>query len=439
MNPRLPMDWLRYLVTVGGREDEDGWRWKIDPGLRMGGFGPVAPEWSLIRLPGLRMPFLGILAAQPEVMGWGTQPEDLEPWLPDGAEFELVGGLGPLRPHRVPRAGRRARPRLPGADTRDHDPPRPRPRPAGAPRAAGRRRPDRCCCSTPLADRTPAEVPEDAAAWPGPVHGLDFTGHGGSTVPAGGGYTAEILMADADAALAHLGPCTVLGRGLGAYIALMIAGARPDLVRGAVLDDGAGLAGGGDSPGSVYVAAAARPRRHRARPVGADRASPVTSAPPTTPPPSSAWRSSSPASRARSRQRQVPPARGSTPSPPNPASPTSPVARGPRGLRPGLTGETEPRRRRGVGYGPHRRGHGVGFMRQPATSGVVDRRQKLVDSRSEISATRGPPPLWWIVARNSSTPVQTAPDLPHRSRRLARRTDGRAPTRPGRRASSAQE
>ena len=60
-------------------------------------------------------------------------------------------------------------------------------------------------------------------------------------------------MGDADIALAHLGPSTLLGRGLGAYIALMIAGARPDLVRGAVLDDGAGLAGGGENPGSVYI------------------------------------------------------------------------------------------------------------------------------------------------------------------------------------------
>src|SRR5438132_1110844 len=39
MNPRLPLDWLRYLVPIGAREDADGWRWKIDPMLRMGGFG----------------------------------------------------------------------------------------------------------------------------------------------------------------------------------------------------------------------------------------------------------------------------------------------------------------------------------------------------------------------------------------------------------------
>ena len=87
-----------------------------------------------------------------------------------------------------------------------------------------------------------------AHAWPGPVWALDFTGHGRSTVPAGGGYTAEVLMGDADIALAHLGPATVLGRGLGAYVALLIAGARPRLVRGAVLADGPGLAGGGVGP-----------------------------------------------------------------------------------------------------------------------------------------------------------------------------------------------
>jgi len=104
-----------------------------------------------------------------------------------------------------------------------------------------------------LAERTPPAVPAHLDGWPGPVWGLDFTGHGASTVPVGGGYHCEMLMADADAALAHLGPATVYGRGLGAYVALLIAGARPDLVRGAVLDDGPGLAGGGVEPGTPYV------------------------------------------------------------------------------------------------------------------------------------------------------------------------------------------
>jgi pimeloyl-ACP methyl ester carboxylesterase len=101
-----------------------------------------------------------------------------------------------------------------------------------------------------LAEHTPAAVPEHLAGWPGPVVGLDFTGHGRSTIPAGGGYTSEALMADADAALASIGPATVLGRGLGAYIALLIAGARPERVVGAILADGPGLVGGGIRPSS---------------------------------------------------------------------------------------------------------------------------------------------------------------------------------------------
>jgi pimeloyl-ACP methyl ester carboxylesterase len=101
-----------------------------------------------------------------------------------------------------------------------------------------------------LGESSPDHVPSWAAGWPGPVVALDFTGHGQSTVPAGGGYSAELIMADADAALAELGEATIVGRGLGAYIALMLAGARPAQVRGAVLADGSGLAGGPIAPTS---------------------------------------------------------------------------------------------------------------------------------------------------------------------------------------------
>ncbi|MFN8038621.1 MAG: hypothetical protein U0Q07_20895 [Acidimicrobiales bacterium] len=104
-----------------------------------------------------------------------------------------------------------------------------------------------------LGERTPATVPTHLQGWAGPVYGLDLTGHGLSTRPVGGGYTAEILMADVDAALAHLGKVTVHGRGLGAYLALLIAGARPTEVRGVVLADGPGLVGGGIRPGSPHV------------------------------------------------------------------------------------------------------------------------------------------------------------------------------------------
>ena len=104
-----------------------------------------------------------------------------------------------------------------------------------------------------LGERTPATVPVHVAGWAGSVWGLDFTGHGASTRPVGGGYTAEILLADAHVALTHLGTATVLGRGLGAWIALLLAGARPAAVRGVVLADGPGLIGGGIRPGSSTV------------------------------------------------------------------------------------------------------------------------------------------------------------------------------------------
>lgn len=104
-----------------------------------------------------------------------------------------------------------------------------------------------------LGERSPDRVPNELASWPGPIHALDFTGHGASTVPKGGGYTAELLMADADAALARLGEATVVGRGLGAYVALLLAGGRPEQVRGAILRDGPGLAGGGSSLVSSYI------------------------------------------------------------------------------------------------------------------------------------------------------------------------------------------
>ncbi|MGH9288559.1 MAG: alpha/beta fold hydrolase [Acidimicrobiales bacterium] len=104
-----------------------------------------------------------------------------------------------------------------------------------------------------LGERSPGAVPDHLVDWPGPVWALDFTGHGASSVPVGGGYFCELLMADVDAALAHLGPTTLYGRGLGAYVALLTAGARPELVRGAILDDGPGLRGGGTEPTTPYV------------------------------------------------------------------------------------------------------------------------------------------------------------------------------------------
>lgn len=110
-----------------------------------------------------------------------------------------------------------------------------------------------------LGERSPTRVPAHLADWPGPVWALDLTGHGDSDVAVGAGYFCEVLMGDVDTALAHLGPVTLFGRGLGAYVGLLTAGGRPDLVRGAICFDGPGLAGGGSWPSSPYIPCAVDP------------------------------------------------------------------------------------------------------------------------------------------------------------------------------------
>ncbi len=94
MNPRLSHEWLRYLVSVGARHDEDGWRWKIDPQLRFGGFGPWRHTWSLAAMHALSMPVLGILGTEPEEMGWGITPDQLRPFLPAGVRLDVFEQTG---------------------------------------------------------------------------------------------------------------------------------------------------------------------------------------------------------------------------------------------------------------------------------------------------------------------------------------------------------
>jgi pimeloyl-ACP methyl ester carboxylesterase len=94
MNPRLSLAWLRYLVTVGARRDPDGWRWKIDPALRMGGIGPWRQKWALERLASLPVPMLGILATVREELGWQITPASIEPWLPGDARIVAFPDTG---------------------------------------------------------------------------------------------------------------------------------------------------------------------------------------------------------------------------------------------------------------------------------------------------------------------------------------------------------
>jgi pimeloyl-ACP methyl ester carboxylesterase len=93
-----------------------------------------------------------------------------------------------------------------------------------------------------------ADWGEAPGLWPGPVFALDFAGHGQSESIVGGAYYPELLVGDADVALGHIGRAAIVGAGVGAYVALLLAGARRDNVPAAVLLPGAGLAGGGALP-----------------------------------------------------------------------------------------------------------------------------------------------------------------------------------------------
>jgi pimeloyl-ACP methyl ester carboxylesterase len=105
-----------------------------------------------------------------------------------------------------------------------------------------------------LGESTPTVAPVTVTdVWAGPIWGLDFCGHGQSGAAAGGGYSCEILMGDVDTALRHLGPCVLLGSGLGGYVALLTAGAAPERVLGVIVQGGPGLAGGGVRPGSETI------------------------------------------------------------------------------------------------------------------------------------------------------------------------------------------
>jgi pimeloyl-ACP methyl ester carboxylesterase len=99
------------------------------------------------------------------------------------------------------------------------------------------------------------------APWPGSAYALDLTGHGDSAPLRGEGYYPELLAGDVDVVVAAVGATHLVGRGLGAYLALLVAGSRPAAIRGTLLLPGAGLDGGGDDVPLTNVAARFEPFR----------------------------------------------------------------------------------------------------------------------------------------------------------------------------------
>ena len=125
-----------------------------------------------------------------------------------------------------------------------------------------------------LGEQSPQSVPGWCAGLGRTVVALDFTGHGRSTVPRGGGYSAETLLADADVGDRKRWvrrPCSAEGWGRTSHS--NSPALAPRSVWGAVLADGPGLAGGSIQPMSSSVVTIAPARRH-ARPVRAARALP---------------------------------------------------------------------------------------------------------------------------------------------------------------------
>lgn len=86
-------------------------------------------------------------------------------------------------------------------------------------------------------------------SWQGPVYALDFSGHGESDHAIGRSYYPEFFVMDADLALEAIGDeAHLAGAGIGAYVAMLLAGSRPDRIPAALLLPGRGLASGGEAP-----------------------------------------------------------------------------------------------------------------------------------------------------------------------------------------------
>ncbi len=94
MNPRLSHAWLHYLASLGARRDPDGYRWKLDPVMRFGGFGPWRPGWSLEQLHRLRVPLLGAVALVHEALAPVVDAGEIRSYLPPRARLETFADTG---------------------------------------------------------------------------------------------------------------------------------------------------------------------------------------------------------------------------------------------------------------------------------------------------------------------------------------------------------
>lgn len=94
LNPRLSHEWMCYLVTKGAYESADGWRWKLDPSIRPGGFGAMRSRWMTDRLPGFPIPLLALFSTIDEPMGWDCKMEDLIEYLPPSAKAIAMKDTG---------------------------------------------------------------------------------------------------------------------------------------------------------------------------------------------------------------------------------------------------------------------------------------------------------------------------------------------------------
>ncbi len=93
-NPRLPVAWVEYLVSLGARHSADGWCWTHDPRAVAPLIGPHPSQWMLRRLGGMSPALLAIVGGVRESVSWKVALSEIEPHLPPGAQVENWAEVG---------------------------------------------------------------------------------------------------------------------------------------------------------------------------------------------------------------------------------------------------------------------------------------------------------------------------------------------------------